>query len=152
VHPLSIGRVIVATREPHQAAVFDAIQALGLELRVIFNKGAVMVLPSGVNKATGLSVALEELGISPRNAVGIGDAENDHAFLSMCEFSAAVGNALPMIKQRADLVTAADNGLGVIEVIEELIANDLQKHSRRLARHANLHGTTKGGSEQSIEP
>ena len=57
VRPVSTGRVIVATWEPHQAAVLDAIRHLGLELQVIFNKGAVMVLPSGVNKATGLAVA-----------------------------------------------------------------------------------------------
>ena len=48
---------------------------------MIFNKGAVMILPSGVNKATGLAAALEELGLSPHNVVGVGDAENDHAFL-----------------------------------------------------------------------
>ena len=52
--PLSVGRAIVATVEPHQQIVLDAIRELGLELQVIFNKGAVMVLPSGVNKATGL--------------------------------------------------------------------------------------------------
>jgi hypothetical protein len=32
---------------------FEAIHALGLELQVIFHKG-VMVLPSGINKASGL--------------------------------------------------------------------------------------------------
>src|SRR5581483_4594960 len=53
VRPLEIGRVIVATREPQQVAVLEVIRTLGLELQVIFNKGAVMVLPSGVNKATG---------------------------------------------------------------------------------------------------
>ena len=40
-----------------------------------------MVLPAGVNKATGLAAALAELGLSPHNVVGVGDAENDHAFL-----------------------------------------------------------------------
>ena len=65
-------------------AVLEAIRELGLELQIIFNKGAVMVLPSGVNKATGLAAALEELGLSPHNVVGVGDAENDHAFLRRC--------------------------------------------------------------------
>ena len=81
VGPLSVGRVIVATWEPHEDAVLEVIRDLGLELQVIFNKGAVMVLPSGVNKATGLAAALDELGLSPHNVVGVGDAENDHAFL-----------------------------------------------------------------------
>jgi HAD superfamily hydrolase (TIGR01484 family) len=57
VGPISVGRVIVATWEPHQSAVLDVVREMGLELQVIFNKGAVMVLPSGVNKATGLDAA-----------------------------------------------------------------------------------------------
>ena len=58
--PLSVGHVIAATFEPHDKVVFDTIREFGLELQVIFNKGAVMVLPSGVNKATGLVAALAE--------------------------------------------------------------------------------------------
>jgi len=51
------------------------IRRLGLELQIIFNKGAVMVLPAGVNKATGLTAALTELELSPHEVVGVGDAE-----------------------------------------------------------------------------
>ena len=46
--PLSVGRVIVATRVPYETVVLEEIKRLGLELQVIFNKGAVMVLPAGV--------------------------------------------------------------------------------------------------------
>jgi hydroxymethylpyrimidine pyrophosphatase-like HAD family hydrolase len=123
--PLQVGRGIVATREPHEDVVLNAIHELGLELHVIFNKGAVMVLPSGVNKATGLRAALDELGISTHSVVGFGDAENDHAFLAICECSVAVGNALPALKERADIVTKAPHGAGVTEVIDQLLADDL---------------------------
>ncbi|MGH8727572.1 MAG: HAD-IIB family hydrolase [Burkholderiales bacterium] len=123
--PVSQGRVIVATWEPHEVATFEVIRDLGLELQVIFNKGAVMVLPSGVNKASGLAAALDELKLSPHNAVGVGDAENDHAFLTLCECSVAVANALPITKKHADHVTAGDHGSGVVELIEALIADDL---------------------------
>src|SRR5262249_50221793 len=61
VVPLSVGRSIVATREPNEKAVLESIRDLGLELQIIFNKGAVMVLPPGVNKATGLAAALARL-------------------------------------------------------------------------------------------
>ncbi len=87
VSPLSAGRCIIATREPHEKTVLEEIRRLGLELEIIFNKGAVMVLPSGVNKATGLAAALEELRLSPHNVAAIGDAENDHAFLQFCGWS-----------------------------------------------------------------
>jgi hydroxymethylpyrimidine pyrophosphatase-like HAD family hydrolase len=135
VSPLATGRVIVATSEPHETAVIDAIRELGLELQVIFNKGAVMVLPSGVNKATGLLAALGELGLSPHNVAGIGDAENDHAFLSLCECAVAVADALPMLKERADLVTRAPWGAGVVELVRRLVESDLSDLEPRLARH-----------------
>jgi hydroxymethylpyrimidine pyrophosphatase-like HAD family hydrolase len=98
---------------------------LGLELQLSFNKGALMLLPSGVNKASGLQAALEELRISAHDTVGIGDAENDHAFLALCGFSVAVANALPTLKERVDYVTANDHGPGVVELIDRLVASDL---------------------------
>jgi hypothetical protein len=151
VQPLSVGRSIIASREPHQGAVLDAIHELGLEWQVIFNKGAVMVLPSGVNKATGLAVALKELNLSPHNTAGVGDAENDHAFLGLCEFSAATANALPMVKERADFITANTHGRGVTELIDQILADDLKDLSRCLARHAIPLGSRAEGADENID-
>jgi hypothetical protein len=67
--------------------VLAAIRDMGMGHQVIFNKGAVMVLPPSVDKGTGLAAAFDELGLSPPNVVGIGDAENDHAFLQTCEMA-----------------------------------------------------------------
>ena len=125
VQPLSVGHVIVSSWEPNEAAVLDEIRRLGLELQVIFNKGAVMVLPSGVNKASGLASALVQLSLSPRNAIGVGDAENDHAFLNICECAVAVANALPTLKARADMVTDGARGAGVVELVDHVLASDL---------------------------
>ncbi len=127
VSPLSTGAVIVATGERGGPVVLETIQELGLELEVIFNKGAVMVLPSGVDKAYGLAVALAELGVSPRDTVGVGDAENDHAFLAACACAVAVANALPAVKERCDLVTERDHGGGVAELIDRIIETDLSE-------------------------
>ena len=101
VDPLSVGRAMVATVERHEQSVKETISELGLRLQVILNKGSVMVLPSGVDKATGLAAALGELGISPRETIGVGDAENDGAFLEFCGLSVAVANALPAIRRSA---------------------------------------------------
>ena len=152
VGPISVGRVIVATWEPHESTVLATIRDLGLELQVIFNKGAVMILPAGVNKATGLASALEKMGLSPHNAVGIGDAENDHALLAMCECSAAVANALPTLKDAADIVTTGDHGAGVVELIEELLRDDLASFEPRLGRHNVLLGTDDQGNEVHVRP
>src|SRR5215471_12214342 len=120
--------------------------------RVVAENGALMVLPSGVNKATGLKAALDELGLSPHNAVGVGDAENDHAFFSLCECSVAVANALPSVKEKADWVTQGDHGAGVIELCEALLRSDLREIEPRLQRHSILLGVRENGAEVRLQP
>lgn len=152
VSPLGVGHVIVATREPYEKIALEAIHELGLELQLIFNKGAVMILPSGLNKATGLIAALGELYLSRHNVVGIGDAENDHAFLSHCECAVAVANALPMLKERSDFVTQGSNGAGVIELADKLFESDLIEFEPFLTRHEILLGAQEDGQEVRVNP
>jgi HAD superfamily hydrolase (TIGR01484 family) len=125
VDPLSVGRVIVATLEFHEAAAREAIGRLGLAYEIIFNKDAVMLLPAGVDKASGLAVALRELGIAPADVVGVGDAENDHALLRFTGLGVAVANALPALKERADHVTTGERGAGVAELIDRILRGDV---------------------------
>ena len=125
VNPLEQGNVIVSTTDLYKQQVLETISELGLELQIIFNKGSAMVLPSGVNKATGLEAAVRTLGMSLHNVVGIGDAENDHAFLRACGCSVAVANAIPYLKEEADLVTRSEAGKGVAELAARIIENDL---------------------------
>src|SRR5262249_1465987 len=150
--PSSFGRSIVATCAPHETAVLETIKSSGLELQVIFNKGAVMVLPTGINKATGLAAALDKMGISAHNVVAVGDAENDHALLRIAEAAVAVGNAVPTLLERADLVTAGENGRGVIELIDRLVTNDLADLEPYLARHHILVGKDLEGREVRLRP
>ena len=142
--PFAAGRSIVASWTPSETAILSAIKRLGLDYQVIFNKGAVMVLPSGINKATGLNSALEELQLSAHNTVAIGDAENDHAFLSGSECGVAVANALPALKEKADVVMRGDHGTGVVELIDELLKNDLRTFDEKLQRSAIVVGTLEG--------
>jgi hypothetical protein len=134
VTPLSCGKVILATWRPHETTVLKVISDLELEYQIIFNKEAVMALPSGINKATGLARALNEIKLSSENVVGIGDAENDHAFLDSCAVAAAVDNALPSLKEKCDLVMTKDHGPGVVELIDRLLADDLASLGPRRPR------------------
>ena len=142
VSGLSVGDVIVATWHPYETAVLEVIRELGLDLQVIFNKEAVMVLPAGVNKMTGLNHALSDLKLSRHNVAGAGDAENDHAFLSCCECAAAVANAIPALKERADLVTDGDHGAGVAQFIARILDEDLRSVPRSPEKHGILFGRT----------
>jgi hydroxymethylpyrimidine pyrophosphatase-like HAD family hydrolase len=135
VQPLEVGHVIIATHEPQETLVLQLIHSLGLELQVIFNKGAVMVLPTGVNKATGLKQALKELGLAPEAVVAVGDAENDHAFFDFCGLSVAVANALPAVREHADVTMTSSHGAGVEELIRGLLAGTFR--SRRESKQAS---------------
>lgn len=150
VKPLSVGRSIIASWHPHEQAILNAIRDLGLELQIIFNKDAIMVLPTNINKASGLLQALKELDISPLNAIGAGDAENDHAFLAACGASAAVANALPSLKEAADLKLEGDHGKGIVELVERILEED----SRILppARRGLLAGIDRNGAAVYLEP
>jgi HAD superfamily hydrolase (TIGR01484 family) len=124
VSPLSVGRSVVAVWEPSEKIALELIKELGLELEIIFNKGSVMILPSGVNKATGLAAALEEMGLSAHNVIGVGDAENDHAFLRCVGYGVAVDNALETLKKTADRVTRGARSAGVMELIGAIMEMD----------------------------
>jgi HAD superfamily hydrolase (TIGR01484 family) len=150
VRPISVGRTIVATWEPHETAVLEVIRELGLELQIIFNKGAVMVLPPGVNKASGLHAALIDLDLSFHNVVGVGDAENDHAFLRACGCAATVANALPAVQAEADVRLTSDHGAGVVELIDRLIREDVRMAPP--ARHGIRIGRDRSGQEIAIAP
>jgi len=151
VSPLVVGRAIIATWEPNETIVLQAIRDLGLEQHIIFNKGAVMVLPSDVNKASGLKCALERLKLSAHNVVGIGDAENDQAFLGSCGRAVAVDNALPTVKERADFIVA-DHGAGVIELARLLVDDDLAQAPRRASRKGATLGTAPDGAPVAVSP
>lgn len=152
ITPLSVGRVIVATWEPHQSTVLNMIKETGLEYQVIFNKGAVMVLPPGINKAKGLHEALKELAISEHNMVAIGDAENDNAMLQVVECAVAVNNALPQVKTVADWTTDHHHGEGVAELIGQMIKNDLAELDQLLSRHYLELGLCFDGSVFNVSP
>jgi hydroxymethylpyrimidine pyrophosphatase-like HAD family hydrolase len=152
VSPVVRGDVVVATHRPHEAAVLETVRELGLELQLIFNWDSVMILPSGVNKATGLAHALRELRLSPHNVVATGDGENDHALLAAAECGVAVANAVSALKERADWVTTGEDGDGVREIIEALLHSDLAGVAARLERHEIPLGTTAADEELRLPP
>jgi hydroxymethylpyrimidine pyrophosphatase-like HAD family hydrolase len=152
VDPLYVGQVILATWTPHQTAVLQAIQEMGLELLIGFNRAAVMVLPVGINKSTGLSYALRKLGLSFHEAVGIGDAENDHSFLRRCECAVAVANAVSSIRARAAFVTRHEAGRGVAELVDELIATDLSRMQGKLPQNRIAIALRPDGTSITVPP
>ena len=115
--PVRQGRVLLACSARHTTAVFEEIMRLGVDGQVVRNRSELMVLLSGVTKGSGLIQALGNLGISRHSTLGVGDAENDHQLLAACELGVAVANAVPALKEHADLVLDEPDGAGIIELL-----------------------------------
>jgi hydroxymethylpyrimidine pyrophosphatase-like HAD family hydrolase len=143
IQNFGVGRSIVATWLPNECTVLGVLRDLGLDRQIIFNKDAVMVLPTGVNKASGLTSALGEMKISHHNAVAVGDAENDLPMLAQCQCGVAVDNALDSVKAKADLVMTADHGAGVEELIQLLLSDDLRDKLSKSTSRGLLLGMAK---------
>lgn len=121
VEPLAIGRAVIATLTVREQQIADAIRESGAGLEITLNRESLMVLPRGIDKASGLAAALALLGLEAGTVAAIGDAENDRSFLRLCGCAAAVANALPDLKAEADIVTTAGFGRGVAELAEWLM-------------------------------
>ena len=126
------GEVLIAGAAADEPAALEVVRELGLDCQLIRNRGELMILPSGVTKGTGLLEALRELGLSPHNAIGVGDAENDHSLLEACEVGVAVANAVDALRARADMVLERPDGEGVTDLIAgPLLAGRAHLYPRR---------------------
>jgi haloacid dehalogenase-like hydrolase len=87
-----------------------------------------------VTKGTGLPAALDELGLSPHNAIAAGDAENDLALLQAAEVGAAVANAVPSPTAHADPYLGSPNGSGMTELLAGPLLDGQQRLCPRRRR------------------
>jgi phosphoglycolate phosphatase (TIGR01487 family) len=131
VKELSVGRTIVATMETYISVVNETIEELRLNAEVILNKGSLMVLPKEVDKGSGLHAALRQLSLHRADVVAVGDAENDQSLLRNAGYGVAVANGLPLLKEKADWVTPSGHGIGVRELIERMLRDDLPPRLQR---------------------
>lgn len=122
--PFHTGAVIVGTWEPHAYKVLELIRRFGIDAQLVFNRAALMVLPSGITKAVGIRRALDELGRSERNLVAFGDAENDIPMLIGAEVGVAARGAIPAVASLCDDSLSQAGGAGVAVYIRKLLEHD----------------------------
>ncbi|HET92086.1 MAG TPA: HAD family phosphatase [Chloroflexi bacterium] len=122
--PLWKGTAIAGTQMPYDDAVWVASRELGLPVHVEVNRNEVMVLPPGVSKGAGLLNLLKSEGLSVRNLVAFGDAENDHSLLEIAEVKVAVANAIDALKNLADYVIPEEGPGGVAAFIDHYLLGE----------------------------
>lgn len=127
IAPLSVGSSIVTTTAEHADTARAALRKLKLHLdyELVNNDDRLLILPPGVDKASGINEALRELGVSRHNLVAIGNGENDLPLFACAEHAVAVDNAPEAVKQAADRVTDGAYCDGFLELVRELVTTDL---------------------------
>jgi hypothetical protein len=119
--PFHAGAVVVGTSDRHAAEIVDLIRCFGVDSQLVFNRRAMMLLPSGVNKAVGVQRALDELGRSERNLVAFGDAENDLPLFAMAENAVAARGSVPAVAAIADDRLSQPGSSGVSQYVRRIL-------------------------------
>jgi phosphoglycolate phosphatase (TIGR01487 family) len=91
-----------------------------------WNRNDAMILPSGVNKGSGIMKFIELLGFKGK-IIAVGDSQNDISLFRVANFKVAVNNALNEIKELADLVLNKDDGQGIIELLDYIDSGEIYK-------------------------
>jgi Cof subfamily protein (haloacid dehalogenase superfamily) len=94
----------------------------GLVTVTMAGPGTVELQPLGVNKATGLALAAETLGIPAAATIAFGDMPNDVPMFQWAGYGVAMGNAHQELKSVADEITLSNEADGVAVVLERLFA------------------------------
>jgi hypothetical protein len=85
------------------------------------------IVPTGIDKAKGLAILLDQIGIQRSELIAFGDGYNDTPMLQFAGMGVAMGNAAEEIKKAADMVTESNNDDGVAIALENLILRPLDK-------------------------
>ena len=137
------GRCLVDADASEAPRLLDVIRTLELPLVLIFNRGPCDDSPTGREQGDRTARRAGDLRLSPRNAVAIGDAENDHELLRLAEVGVAVEWGSEALQAAADLVLT---GTGPTAV-GDICANDRcgRESTNALARPASPVAWVPGG-------
>jgi hydroxymethylpyrimidine pyrophosphatase-like HAD family hydrolase len=141
-----VGACVVELPASDAEVVLQVVRELELPLTLHFNRGRLMVLPQAVSKATGLREALRTMRLSPHNAIAVGDAENDHELLALCELGAAVEWGSPALQRAADVVVRGHGPPAVASFLRDAAASERITLSATARRQLLLGRDARGES------
>jgi hydroxymethylpyrimidine pyrophosphatase-like HAD family hydrolase len=131
-----VGRVIVGTSRSDEPDVRAALDATGITRAIAYNRAFLMLLPEGLDKASGVQGALRTLGLSFHDVVAFGDAENDLPLFEACGWSACPASAEAALREAADWVFPGEDGDSVAAAIAGPVLEGLPIHRSRRHRIA----------------
>ena len=147
--PFMAGTSVVEADAQWAGPILQVIRSLEQPLILAFNRGRLMVLPQAIGKSTGLRQALLSLRVSIHNAIGIGDAENDHDLLDACEVGVAVGWGSAALRAVADEVIVGAGPSAVADYIRR-VSQQPRLSARQMGRRRLILGHQHNGDEVSL--
>jgi len=139
------GECIIESDAAVAPQILAIIRELELPLVLLFNRSRLMVLPQAISKSTGFQKVLNVLRLSVHNAIGIGDAENDHDLLSACEIGVAVGWGSPALQKEADEIIHGAGPPAVAEYVRK-VSRQMRLREASTSRHKISVGAGSDGN------
>jgi hydroxymethylpyrimidine pyrophosphatase-like HAD family hydrolase/CheY-like chemotaxis protein len=149
--PVEWGIAIAATVVPHDETLLWVLRDARASVTVEYNRNAIMLLPTGASKGSGLIYALDELGYSAHNTVACGDAENDRSMFEIAELAVVVGRPDPSLRDMADVALELPAGEAVEVLLRDLTRGTVAGREPRPERSLLL-GHRASGSPVRIDP
>lgn len=118
------------------AAPSDIIQKICQEIEAQMDPGIdtaksadifLEIFPKGVSKGTALKQICEKLQIKPEETIAFGDHELDIPLIETAGMGVAMGNSIPALKEKADLVTKSNNEAGIADALENILEKQGEK-------------------------
>lgn len=83
-------------------------------------------MPKGITKAYGISLLAKDLAIEQEEIMTIGDEENDLPMIEYAGLGVAMENAVPRVKELADVITDTNDNDGVAKAVEKFVLEPLK--------------------------
>ncbi|MED4016861.1 Cof-type HAD-IIB family hydrolase [Sutcliffiella cohnii] len=77
------------------------------------------IVRSGINKAVGLKKVADYYNIPTSNIIAFGDEDNDFEMIEFAGVGVAMGNAIPQLKERANVITKTNEENGIAHFLEK---------------------------------
>jgi hydroxymethylpyrimidine pyrophosphatase-like HAD family hydrolase len=142
----AFGDCILEADVSSSPTILELVRKLELPLALIFNRDRVIVIPHGINKATGLREALNTLRLSLHNCIAMGDAENDYQLLDACEIGIAMSWGSRILREVADEMLPGRGPGAVADYIRRVIKSTKLPPNRSDRRRVQLGFTSNGRS------
>ncbi|MFC8360355.1 HAD family hydrolase [Streptomyces griseorubiginosus] len=120
-----LGKIYIQHPELTDDELADAaVRAAGGFVSVAMaGQGIVELLPLGLSKATGLSLAARRLGLKAVDTIAFGDMPNDIPMFAWASYGVAMADAHEELKAVADEVTSSNEEDGIAVVLERMLGS-----------------------------